>query len=124
MIYTKTLKQNTDFRRMYYCGCCKAGRDLIVYAARGKRSETRIGITVSKKVGNAVVRNRVRRIILAAYRQLEKEEDFKGYRFVIVARKSAANRKSGDLYLQLKKQIPVAVSMTLNKNKKTQRKKK
>ena len=124
MIYTKTLKQNTDFRRMDYCGCCKAGRDLIVYAVRGKRSETQIGITVSKKVGNAVVRNRVRRIILAAYRQLEKEEDFKGYRFVIVARKSAANRKSGDLYLQLKKQIPASISMTLKKNKKTQRKKK
>lgn len=122
MIYTEMLKLNTDFRRMYYCGCYKAGRDIIVYASKGKKSEARLGITVSKKVGNAVMRNRVRRIILAAYRQLEKEENLKGYRFVIIARKSATDKKSDDIYIQLKKYIPVAVSMISNKNRKNRRK--
>lgn len=117
------LKQNTEFRRIYYRGSCKSGRDLVVYAIKGKSNEAALGITVSKKVGNAVVRNRTRRIILTAYRQLEKEENFCGYRFVIVARKSIVDKKSTDLYDQLKSLIPATMQLTLKKTGKPHRKK-
>ena len=87
MIYTSSLNQNTDFKRIYYRGLCRTGRDIVIYGMKARSNkETRLGITVSKKVGNAVVRNRVRRIITAAYRRIEKENDLKGYNFVVVGR--------------------------------------
>ena len=98
MIYTSSLNQNTDFKRIFFRGAYRAGRDIVIYGMKIRSNkETRLGITVSKKVGNAVVRNRVRRIITAAYRRIEKENDLKGYNFVVVGRQSAAERKSTDI---------------------------
>lgn len=70
MQFTTTLKSNSDFRRLYRARYA-AGALLVSYAARGRTNGVRIGITTGKKVGGAVQRNRCRRIIRAAYRQLE-----------------------------------------------------
>lgn len=62
----------------------------------------RIGLTVSKKIGGAVVRSRVRRILREAYRQVEQEYTVKtGLLLVIAARESAKEAKSTDLARQL-----------------------
>lgn len=123
MIYTSSLNQNTDFKRIYYRGLCRTGRDIVIYGIKARSNkETRLGITVSKKVGNAVVRNRVRRIITAAYRRIEKENDLKGYNFVVVGRKSAAERKSTDIYFQMKRQFPALLEMILEKQKNNRQK--
>ena len=67
----------------------------------GKRVN-RIGLTVSKRLGGAVVRSRVRRILRAAYRQLETEQDIKkGKLIVIAARDAACKAKSTDIYKDL-----------------------
>ncbi len=58
---------------------------MVVYFKKNRYGQSRLGITVSKKVGNAVTRNRVRRLIKENYRLMEKEIR-SGYDVVIVAR--------------------------------------
>ncbi len=59
----------------------------------------RVGLTVTKKLGHAVVRTRTRRILRAAYQQLEKDNNIKkGFLVVIVARDAATSAKTQDIY--------------------------
>ena len=63
-----------------------------------KKKVNRIGLTVTKKIGGAVIRNRVKRIIRAAYRCcLQKKKLKTGYLIVIVARPAAVSAKSADI---------------------------
>lgn len=86
----KTMKiasfNNRRFRVIYGKGASTANRNLVMYSMENGTEEHRLGITVSKKIGNSVVRNRVRRWIKEAYRlhPLQKE---KGYDLVFIARK-------------------------------------
>ncbi len=67
-----------------------------------KEELNRVGITASKKIGGAVERNRVKRIIREAYRRLEREEDVKkGFLVVVAARGAAVYAKSTDIYKEL-----------------------
>ena len=105
MIYTVSITRNTDFRRMYYRAKFKNGFLIVVYLCKNRLNRTRLGITVSKKVGNAVVRNRVRRMIKAAYSLLEREENFRGLDVVVVAKQTCAPVKMGKIYREMKKNI-------------------
>ena len=81
----QTLKENKDFRRLYYRGKSEASPVLVTYAMKNRRGGCFYGITTSKKIGGAVERNRARRVIRAAYRSLEPK--IKGsWDFVFVAR--------------------------------------
>lgn len=87
MLKTLSLNENHRFRALYGRGKSKAGRYMVVYCLRVRSADNinRLGITVSKKLGHAVTRNRVRRRIREAYRLSELL--FKsGYDVVIVAR--------------------------------------
>ena len=55
---SKTLKENKDFRRLYYQGKSQASYCLVTYVAKSRRKGVRYGITTSKKIGCAVERNR------------------------------------------------------------------
>ncbi len=68
---SKALKENKDFRRLYYRGESRAGAYLVSYVIKSRRGNTRIGITGSKKIGGAVRRNRAKRVIRAAFFELE-----------------------------------------------------
>ena len=91
-----TLKENTDFNRVYYRGKSSAKPQLVVYSLKNRLGVCRIGITTSKKIGNAVERNRSRRIIRAAFQSVIKDFDTegKGYDFVFVARSTTKYLKS------------------------------
>ena len=89
MRYTVSLRYNTSFKRLYAKGKQAAGPLLAVYMRRNGKSENRLGITVSPKVGNAVIRNRVRRRIKESYR-INEGLFKKGFDIVVVARVRAA----------------------------------
>ena len=67
-----------------------------------KKRINRVGLTVTKKLGHAVVRTRTRRILRAAYQMLEKEKNVKkGFLVVIVAKEAAIGAKTQDIYKDL-----------------------
>lgn len=93
MIFTISLTQNKDFLRLYKQGKYINSKECVVYYLPNKLPFNRIGITTSKKVGNAVLRNRARRVIKAEYRKNELSFPV-GFDIVIVARSEACDVKS------------------------------
>ena len=90
-----TLKENTDFNRVYYRGKSSAKPALVVYALKNRVGICRVGITTSKKTGNAVERNRSRRIIRAAYQSVFRNYEIAGnYDFIFVSRSKTKYLKS------------------------------
>ena len=87
MKFSTSLKLNHIFRRLYHSNG-QANSCLVLYARKNRTGINRVGITVSKKLGKAVVRNRVRRRIREAYR-LNEEKFRPGWDIVIVARSRA-----------------------------------
>lgn len=100
----ETLKLNKDFKRLYGRGKSFVHPVLVTYIMKNRTGYCRIGITTGKKVGNAVHRNRARRIILAAYRELAPFIGG-GYDIVFVARSRTPFVKSTDITGILKKQL-------------------
>lgn len=89
------LKENKDFLRLYYRGKSSAKSTVVVYAARNRMGKIRVGITTSKKIGNATQRNRSRRVICAAWQSVLKENKINGgWDFVFVARNKTKYVKS------------------------------
>ena len=93
---TLSITRNTLFKRLYSKGKCAANHELVIYVQKSNAPINRLGITVSTKLGNAVIRNRTKRRIKEAYRKIENLLP-SGYNFVIVARYGAINKKSTDL---------------------------
>ena len=91
-----TLKQNYEFRRVYNKGKSGVSAFLVVYARPNRGGRNRLGVTVSTKLGKAVVRNRVRRRLREIYR-LSQPELKQGYDVVLVARSRAVAASYSDL---------------------------
>ena len=84
MKFSSSLKLNHIFRRLYASSGYANGL-MVLYTRKNRTGTNRVGITVSKKLGHAVVRNRVRRRLREVYRL--NEAKFKpGYDIVVVAR--------------------------------------
>lgn len=99
---SKTLKENKDFRRLYYRGKSCASSCLVTYIMPNRLGSTRIGITSGKKIGNAVKRNRARRVIRAAFREYE-DRLAGSYDIVFVARSKTPFVKTQIVSEQMKK---------------------
>lgn len=82
---TISLNENRQFRRVYQKGKSFVNSLLVIYFLKNGSNRNRLGIAVNKKVGKAVVRNRVRRLVKESYRLKEKEIK-KGYDIVFVSR--------------------------------------
>ena len=96
-----TLKQRHMFGKVYANATFKASRGVVVYRLKNyDRKSTLLGISVSKKRGCAVVRNRTRRIIKEAYRKLYGRIK-KGYIIVITARQACTAYKTQDVEKEL-----------------------
>ncbi len=88
---TQSLKRSSDFRRIYRKGICEAGGYIAVYALKNRIGSNRLGLTVSKTVGNAVVRSRTKRLLRECYRYYAQALP-QGYDFILVARNRAAGK--------------------------------
>lgn len=86
-----TLKNYREFGRVYTLKKSCANRYLVMYIAPSDAPYSRIGISVSKKVGNSVVRHRITRLIRESYR-LHKSEIRGNIDIVVVARNSAKGK--------------------------------
>ncbi|MDY5704009.1 MAG: ribonuclease P protein component [Lachnospiraceae bacterium] len=90
MVFSQSLKKNEDFRKVYKNGVSLADSFLVMYKLPNNSNENRLGISVSKKVGNSIVRHHLTRLIREAYRLHEEMFDT-GLDIVIVARSRAKN---------------------------------
>ena len=81
----ESIKLNKDFRYLYARGKSVVSPHIVVYFKKNKLNRNRLGITTGKKIGKAVKRNRARRLIRVAFRQLEPQL-IETYDVVIVAR--------------------------------------
>ena len=91
-----TLKLNSDVRRVYARGKSYVNPALVTYVLKNRAGICRIGITTGKKLGNAVERNRCRRIIKEAFRQ-NQSLCTGGWDIVFVARQKTIRQKSTDI---------------------------
>ena len=91
MLFSESLKKYGDFQRVYKRGRSYANKYLIMYVLKQDVQENRIGISVSKKVGNSVVRHRITRLIRESYR-LNEQKFVGGLDIVVIARPGAKER--------------------------------
>ena len=112
------VKENHLYQKAYHKGKKAVGKYTVLYVMRDfkaaalmranprKEYINRVGLTVTKKIGGAVVRNRVKRILREAYRLSEKQLQLQRGRIVIiVARDAARTAKTGDIYSELVRQM-------------------
>ena len=96
MKFSESLKSNRDFMNVYNHRKSYANKYLVMYVLENGLDKNRLGISVSKKVGNSVVRHRVTRLIRESYR-LHEELYHSGFDIVIVARVSTKNAKYAEI---------------------------
>ena len=88
---SESLKKNQDFQKVYRKGKSYANKYLVMYVLENQLGKNRLGISVSKKVGNSVVRHRLTRLIRESYRL--NEIVFKqGLDIVVIARVTAKGK--------------------------------
>ena len=96
MKFSESLKKNKDFQVVYKNGKSYANRYLVLYIRENGMDKNRLGISVSKKVGNSVERNRARRLMKENYRFL-KEHFQCGFDLVVIARAGAKEKSYHDI---------------------------
>lgn len=106
--------KNNDFRRIYARGKSYVTPLLVVYVLKNKTQNVRVGITTSKKVGNAVTRSRARRVMREAYRQLSPRVK-NGYDLVFVARGRTPHSKSTQVQRHMERELSAAGVLEENK---------
>ncbi len=88
MKFSESLKKNSYFQNVYKNGKSYANRFFVMYVLENDLDKNRLGISVSKKVGNSVIRHHVTRLVREAYRLQEERFDC-GLDIVVIARVSA-----------------------------------
>lgn len=96
MKFSESLKKNRDFQIVYRKGNSSANKYLVMYVLENNLNKNRVGISVSKKVGNSIVRHRLARLIRESYR-LNEDKFLCGYDIVVIARATAKEKSYWDI---------------------------
>ena len=99
--------ENRDYRRIYSRGKSVVTPQIVIYIFKNRLNKKRVGITTGKKIGNAVKRNRARRIIREAVRALLPEMR-SGFDIILVARGKTPYHKSTDIKICLENEFKKA----------------
>lgn len=91
MNLSESMKNNANFKNVYHSGKSYANTYLIMYVLENNTEKNRIGISVSKKVGNSVVRHRITRLVRESYR-LNEDMFNSGLDIVVIARAGARGK--------------------------------
>lgn len=100
MEFSESLKKNRDFQFIYRNGKSFGNRYLVMYVYPRDTGKNRLGISVSKKVGNSIVRHRLTRLIRESYR-LNEEKFVRGLDLIVIARPGAKGRS----YLEIERAL-------------------
>ena len=122
MLFTTVLKDNKAYLRCYRKGRYTASSIIVAYFYPNKTPYNRIGITAGKKIGNAVTRNRIKRIVRAAYRLNESSFPI-GYDIIFVGRNDIGEKKTQDIEKFIKTRLIKEMNKPDDRNKKPARKK-
>lgn len=96
MKFTQKLRSNEQFKKVYSEGRSKANRYLVMYVRENSEDINRLGISISKKVGNSVERHYFKRCVKESYR-LHEEMFNSGLDIVVLARQGAKGIKYSDI---------------------------
>ncbi len=96
MVFSESLKKNRDFQSIYKKGKSQANRYLVMYLSENSIGRNRVGISVSKKVGNSVIRHRLTRLVRESYR-LHENMFNSGLDIVVIVRITAKNAGYHDI---------------------------
>ncbi len=96
MIFSESLKKNLDFKNVYNKGKSFSNKYLVMYVLENGSDKNRVGISVSKKVGNSVIRHHLKRLVRENYR-LHEEMFNNGLDIVVIARVNAKNADFFDI---------------------------
>jgi ribonuclease P protein component len=100
--YFETLRKNSDFRRVYNKKKSYSDKYLVMYISENGTDTLRLGVSVSKKVGNSIVRHRLARLIRESFR-LESPKIRRGFDIVVVARTSLKDMGFHETYQSMVK---------------------
>lgn len=96
MNFSESLKKNQDFQSVYRKGRSYANKLLVMHVLENNMERNRLGISVSKKVGNSVVRHHVTRLVRESYR-LQENIFNSGLDIVVIARANAASASYAEI---------------------------
>ena len=92
----QSIRKSDDFKNVYENGKSYANKYLVMYVVKSGREENRLGISVSKKVGNSVVRHRIARLLRESFR-LNNERFHSGWDIVVIARMTSKGKNYHDI---------------------------
>lgn len=102
----RSLAKRRDFDLVFREGLTSAAKYLVLYARYNELDWNRLGLSVSKKIGKAVVRNRVKRLLREAVRTML-GNSLQHYDFVVVAKKAAAEARLENFIREIEKFLPI-----------------
>ena len=100
----RRLRARSEFDRVFQKGRRLGGRFFVVIALPNERSQHRLGLAVGRKIGGAVTRNRVRRLLRESFRRLEPPAG-PGFDLVVVARTEMVGRTQSEVDVELRGRI-------------------
>lgn len=96
MKLSESMKSNNNFKKVYHSGKSYANTYLIMYVLNNNTDKNKLGISVSKKVGNSVIRHRIKRLIRESYR-LNEDMFNSGLDIVVIARAGARGKSYSEI---------------------------
>lgn len=93
---SQRLRKNSQFRSVYKKGKSSSDKLLVLYLIKNKENNTRVGVSVSKKVGKSVTRSRIKRLVIENYRLIKGDIPC-GYDIIFIARVSSKGKSYNDI---------------------------